>query len=240
MILIRKLRCSKTSVIYLAIALACISRVHAQTVIQMEEEHGVFFIPCTVNKLPLRFIFDTGASSICISITEALFMLKNGYLNEEDILETEYYQIANGDIEEGTKIKIKELVIGNIALENLEATVFHNLDAPLLLGQTAFRKLGDIAFNYENKTLTIAQAGVNKYFKDEKQDDQDDVRFVTRFAQPFGPNVLYEKPDVYSFVVYKFTEDIVVSVIENEGVFCKVKVAGMTGYIQKEYLERKW
>ena len=51
----------------------------SQTVIKMKKEGGVSIIPCKVNGLNLNFIFDTGASDVSISLTEANFMLKNGY-----------------------------------------------------------------------------------------------------------------------------------------------------------------
>ena len=37
---------------------------------------NVYTIPCKVNGLALNFIFDTGASSVSISKSEAIFMLK--------------------------------------------------------------------------------------------------------------------------------------------------------------------
>jgi predicted aspartyl protease len=43
----------------------------SQTVIQMKREGGVSIIPCKVNGLQLSFIFDTGASDVSISLTEA-------------------------------------------------------------------------------------------------------------------------------------------------------------------------
>ncbi len=82
-------------------------------------------------------------------------MLKNGYLSEDDILKTEYYKIANGEIAEGTIINLKNLEIGDIKLYNVQASVMHNLNAPLLLGQSALSKLGSIEFNYSNSTLII-------------------------------------------------------------------------------------
>lgn len=44
----------------------------SQTVIQMKRQGGVSIIPCKVNGLQLSFIFDTGASDVTISLTEAL------------------------------------------------------------------------------------------------------------------------------------------------------------------------
>ena len=44
------------------------------------KEGGVYKVKCEINKLPLHFIFDTGASDVSISNVEASFMLKNNYL----------------------------------------------------------------------------------------------------------------------------------------------------------------
>ena len=90
-----------------------------------------------------------------ISSTEALFMLKNGYLTENDIVGTQKYMIANGDIEEGTTIIIRKLEFGGLLLQNVNASIVHELKAPLLLGQSALQKFGKIIIDNEKKTLTI-------------------------------------------------------------------------------------
>ena len=66
----------------------------------MEESNGVFKIPCEVNGLRMKFIFDTGASNVCLSLTEAKFMLENDYITSEDILGNSKAQIADGSIVE--------------------------------------------------------------------------------------------------------------------------------------------
>ena len=78
----------------------------------MKKENGVYTTPCVVNGLRLRFIFDTGASNVSLSLTEAIFMLKNGYLNESDLHGSSYSQIANGDIVENTSVTLNEIEIG--------------------------------------------------------------------------------------------------------------------------------
>lgn len=146
-----------TSILYFLF----ISNSFGQITLKMTEQGGVYTMPCLVNGLKLNFIFDTGASDVSISLTEALFMFKNGYLTEIDITGTEYYSIANGDIAEGTTILLKEVDIEGLKLHNVKASIVHNLDAPLLLGQSALRKLGRIEFNYANNTLYIYKNGTN-------------------------------------------------------------------------------
>lgn len=116
---------------------------------------GVYEVPCKINDLSLHFIFDTGASNITISSVEATFMLKNGYLKVYDILDTQNYLTASGEIRQGTRIRLKKVSIGEFEINNIEASVIHNQKAPLLLGQSILNKFGQIALDYKLQKLTI-------------------------------------------------------------------------------------
>ncbi|MBI4645907.1 MAG: retroviral-like aspartic protease family protein [Bacteroidia bacterium] len=117
-------------------------------IIKMEKINGVYQIPIVVNGVKMYFIFDTGASSISISLTEANFLYKQGKLSISDIKGTQNFIDATGNISEGTIINLKEVKIGNKTLNNVEASVVNNLDAPLLLGQSALDKFGKISIDY--------------------------------------------------------------------------------------------
>lgn len=127
----------------------------SQVTIKMKREGGVSTIPCKVNGLNLKFIFDTGASDVSISMTEASFMLKNDYLSKDDILGKSNYLDANGNISEGVNIILREIEIGGLKLFNIKASVVTNMKAPLLLGQSAISKLGAVQLDLEANTLTI-------------------------------------------------------------------------------------
>lgn len=116
---------------------------------------GTFEIPCDINGLPLQMIFDTGASDVTISSVEANFMFKNGYLSEKDIKGKKYYQIANGQISEGTTITLREVKIGDAVLHNVDASVVKSQKAPLLLGQSAMERFGTITIDNQNNKLII-------------------------------------------------------------------------------------
>ncbi len=126
-----------------------------KNIIKMEKENGVKYVWIEINGLKLRFIFDTGASSICISSLEASVLYRQGTLRKEDILDVEYFQDATGKISEGTKINLRTVKIGNLILENIEATVIDNVDAPLLLGQTVFEKFGKIEIDNINNEIIL-------------------------------------------------------------------------------------
>ena len=126
-----------------------------KTVIKMIERGGVYTIPCKINGTLMEFIFDTGASDITISLTEAMFLYKQGTLRDEDFLGTQQYQIANGSVEEGTVINLSTVEIGNRTLHNVLASIVHNMEAPLLLGQSAFKKYGKISIDYTRNEITF-------------------------------------------------------------------------------------
>lgn len=116
---------------------------------------GTFEIPCDINGLALQIVFDTGASDVTISSVEADFMFKNGYLSEKDIKGKTYYQIANGQISEGTTITLREVKIGDAVLHNVDASVVKSQRAPLLLGQSAMERFGAITIDNQNNKLII-------------------------------------------------------------------------------------
>jgi len=119
-------------------------------VLKMENENGVKYVWIEINGIRLRFIFDTGASSICISPSEAYVLYRQGTLRKEDILDKEYFQDATGKISEGTKVNLRTVKIGNKLLENIEATVVDYVNAPLLLGQSVLENFGKIEIDNEN------------------------------------------------------------------------------------------
>ena len=119
------------------------------------KENGVYKVKCEVNSLPLHFIFDTGASSVSISMVEATFMMKNGYLTKDDVVGSQYFQDANGNVSEGTVINLRRVHLGDCDLENVKASVVRNQRAPILLGQSVLSRLGKIEIDNEARVLRI-------------------------------------------------------------------------------------
>ena len=118
-------------------------------------EGGCASVKCTINDLPLNFIFDTGASAVSMSQLEANFMLKNGYLNPSDFVGNGRFVNANGEVSENAIINLKNIDFGGLHLTNVKASVVKNQKAPLLLGQTVLGRLGVIEIDNTNKKLII-------------------------------------------------------------------------------------
>lgn len=117
--------------------------------------NGITKVDCTINGLPLNFIFDTGASDVTISQTEANFMFKNGYLAQKDIVGKQRYQTADGNISVGTVFILNKINFGGLELNSVRASVVANQKAPLLLGQTVLQRLGKIEIDNAKKVLKI-------------------------------------------------------------------------------------
>lgn len=116
---------------------------------------GTYEVPCEVNGLPLKFIFDTGASDVTLSSVEADFMLKNDYLAARDLRGSRRYLTASGSICDGALVCLKEVKVGDVTLKNIEASVVKNQQAPLLLGQSALEHLGTITIDNKASKLII-------------------------------------------------------------------------------------
>lgn len=116
---------------------------------------GITKVKCEINGLPLHFYFDTGAADVTISMVEANFMLKNDYISPKDIIGSSTYWDANGDLNVGTVINLKEVTFGGLVLKDVKASVVRNQKAPLLLGQTVLGRLGKIEIDNTNMKIKI-------------------------------------------------------------------------------------
>ena len=132
-------------VLFLTILLISLINVEicAQQRISMHlENSGIYTVPCEVNGLKLKFIFDTGAADVHLSLLDAAFMLKNGYLSKDDFIGSSTYFLADGSISDNTIVNLKEIKIGNLCIKDVRACISSKIDASLLLGQSAIQKIG--------------------------------------------------------------------------------------------------
>lgn len=131
------------------------NRSRGKVVVQMRKEGGVYHVPCVINGTEMEFIFDTGASDITMSLTEARFLYKQGKLLDDDFVGIEQYRIADGSIHEGISVILRKVEIGGKMLYNIEASIVDNESAPLLLGQSALAKFGKISIDYNRNEITF-------------------------------------------------------------------------------------
>ena len=133
---------------------------NAQTVIQMVADQGVYKVPCEVNGLNVKMVFDTGAAAVSISENLAEMMLENGYLSTDDFGSKAKAITADGRIVDNTLVNLRTVKIGDIKLTDVTAVVIGGQRVPLLFGQSAIQKLGEVTIKGDK--LYIKGASVSE------------------------------------------------------------------------------
>ena len=144
---------------FLVLMLVLVSLCMAQKTIKMESDGGVYKIPCVVNGAKMKMIFDTGASTVSLSMSIANFLYENDYISKEDIIGKGKSQTASGDIVDHIIINLKDIEIAGMHLRNIKATVIDGQNAPLLLGQTAIQALGSVTIKGNYLIINNAPSG---------------------------------------------------------------------------------
>jgi clan AA aspartic protease (TIGR02281 family) len=183
----------------------------ADTIVEMEEYNGIYRVPCVVNGAKMKFIFDTGASNVCLSMTMAEYLFDNGYINSDDIIGTGTSSVADGRIVDHVVINIKDIEIGGHHLYNVEAVVIDGQNAPLLMGQSAIQKLGSIELN--GALLTIKD-DINNYddYIDQLCEDAEnayDNKLYSRAAEKYGQ--LYSLDQLTDLGIYYYSWSLLLS-----------------------------
>lgn len=127
----------------------------SRNVIPLEYVNGVYYLKVKINDIPMRFIFDTGASIISISLAEAIFLYKQGTLTNKDFIGSVPFQDANGDVSKSELIRLRKVEVGGWVLHDVEASIVPNQVAPLLFGQSALKQFGKISIDNINHQLIL-------------------------------------------------------------------------------------
>ena len=128
--------------ILLSLLLVVYTTLSAQVTITMEQEAGVYKVPCVVNGAKMKFIFDTGAANVCLSESMAEYLLDNDYISKDDFIGVGTSMVADGRTVNNLQVILKDIEICGLHLKDVEASVVEGQRAPLLLGQSAIQQLG--------------------------------------------------------------------------------------------------
>jgi predicted aspartyl protease len=65
------------------------------------------------------------------------------------------YRIANGDLIPGTVVLLKNVNIGGVELFDVRASIISDPQAPLLLGQSVFKRFRSYSIDNINKEIVL-------------------------------------------------------------------------------------
>ena len=113
------------------------------------DQAGHFFGNLSINGASLKYVVDTGATTVALNSGDAKFAKIDYEKGERIIMST-----ANGDVS-AYLVKINTLKIGSIILNNVEATVNEGGSPPVvLLGMTA---LNHLDIKRDNSIMTLSK-----------------------------------------------------------------------------------
>lgn len=115
-----------------------------QKVISLTKQNGVYTVPCSINGVIRSLVFDTGASTVTISMQLAELLYHSGKLSDSDIKGYGRSQTASGHIVNNMAIVLRDIEISRLHLKNVDAVVIDGQNVPLLLGLSAIQKLGKV------------------------------------------------------------------------------------------------
>lgn len=124
--------------------------------VPFREQGSVKLIPVKINGVSMDMIFDTGSSDVHISLHELQTLVKNGQFSENDVIGSNYSQIADGSIVQNGLVVLRTVSItDNLTLTDVEASVALNQEAPLLLGNTVLDEYASYEIDNDNKTINF-------------------------------------------------------------------------------------
>lgn len=118
-----------------------------QKVIQLTKKDGVYTIPCSICGIKRSLIFDTGASTVTISMALADLLYKSGKLTKSDFKGYGRSQTASGHIVNNMAVVLRDVEIAGLHLKNVDVVIIEGQNAPLLLGLSAIQKLGKVTLS---------------------------------------------------------------------------------------------
>lgn len=108
-----------------------------------------FYVKILINKKPILFMVDTGASDIVLNMQDAI---KIG-VNPKNLIFNRQFQTANGRVL-GASIILKEVEISGIKFKDVRASVTNGEMGVNLLGMSFLRRFGKYEFYQDRLILT--------------------------------------------------------------------------------------
>jgi aspartyl protease family protein len=119
-----------------------------RTLVYHADRRGHFSLTATVDGAPTRFVIDTGASLVALTLDDA----RAAGIGRSELVFNQITQTANGRVRFAPVI-LREIRIEQLSIENVPAAVIENLDQSLL-GMSFLKRLK--SFEMREGALTIS------------------------------------------------------------------------------------
>jgi aspartyl protease family protein len=119
-----------------------------RSLVYRADRRGHFTLTATVDGAPTRFVVDTGASLVALTLDHA----RTAGIGRSQLSFDQLTQTANGWVH-FAPVMLREVRIGQLSIENVPAAVIENLDQSLL-GMSFLKRLK--SFEVREGSLTIS------------------------------------------------------------------------------------
>ncbi len=116
-------------------------------------EGGGFTAPCIINNYLTDFTFSKDVANFNISLDVALNLLNSGYISKTDFQGDVEEILGGGTIADNAIFIIKTLRIGANTINDVEATVIHNQDSDIILGDSILSQFGSYTIDEETNQI---------------------------------------------------------------------------------------
>lgn len=183
-----------------------------QKVILLTKQNGVYTIPCSINGVKRSLIFDTGASTVTISMQLAKLLYSSGKLIDSDIKGFGRSQTASGHIVDNMAIILRDIEISGLHLKNVDAVVLEGQNVPLLLGLSAIQKLGKVTLSGNRLIIDSSILGNSQLSelrtRIKSHIDKDEYGEAIPLLKRIEDQDAIEEMDLYNFAqCYCFSKD---------------------------------
>jgi clan AA aspartic protease (TIGR02281 family) len=116
---------------------------------------GTFVVPVQINDaMTLDFVIDSGASDVAVPSDVFSTLKRTGTLKESDVVGQRTYILADGSKMQSATFTIRSVKIGDIILENVNASVAPS-QGTLLLGQSLLKRFRSWSIDNTTQELLL-------------------------------------------------------------------------------------
>jgi predicted aspartyl protease len=128
--------------------------------IALTKSGGIYAVPVEINRsVAAQFLVDPGSAVVVIpkSILQAL--VRSGTVTQDDVIGASIAELADSSLHQLVHLRLRELRVGDVVLQNVVAAVSPGLSQPLL-GQSFLERFASVTFDNQRRVMVLNGLGM--------------------------------------------------------------------------------
>lgn len=123
--------------------------------VPVTKDGSAYKVSCMMNDFPLTFEYDEAAEGATMAEVDALFLHKNGYVTDSELLDGFDFVQGECRIADGTTMTLRKVEFGDFTIDNLRVTVKRGQKASLILDSAAMKRVGKGTLDKTKRVLSV-------------------------------------------------------------------------------------